>query len=1282
MKRSFYYTALIILLAVVFHGCSTEKNTRASRAYHNVTSKYNIYFNGKESMKAGLKRIEDNVQDDFTRILPVYIESYPSAGNTSRADMDNTILKATKLIQIHSITKKPKRQRIRTRAYQQFASQEEFNKWVDDSYLLMGKAYFYQHNFVSAAENFSLVTRKFPQGKSRYEALVWLMRSYSEQERYAEAREIMLAMESDRLFPRKLEKELAKVAADMFLKQKEYQEALKYLDIALKKSHNGKEKARLQYIMAQLYLETGNEAKASEAYRAVGKYNAPYKMAFNARINAAGMFSGQGDPEELKKELRKLLRDEKNLEFRDQIYFALGNIFFKEGNQEKAIENWRESVASSVDNDQQLALSAVTLADLYFQEKSYKEAQAYYDSAVMVLNEDYPGYDRLSELHGSLTRLVDQLTVVEVQDSLQKLALMPEAEREQLIGKWIADLKEKERQDELIAARQQSQAGYYRSNEYRFGLGRSSEGGGWYFYNPQTVSYGKAQFQQQWGRRKLEDNWRRMNKQTVSDEEYGEFADLADSTRAVVRETDPMEKAFYTQDLPLNDSLMALSHEKIRDALYNAGRIFKSDFSDYPRAAETLTNLNQRYPSNIYLLSAWFELYDAYELMGDHARALEYRDLIISRYPDSKYAQYLQNPNFFAEAEARKQEINMIYQETFREYKAGRYQEVLTRIAGMKKMDPDSALMPKIDFMETIALGAGNDMAALGEKLKGYITTYPREEPTPLAKEILTLISDSTLADYQKLVDMGYLHDEIRNEEVTAGDPSENDEFGGKFSYDEDLLHYFVIVYPRAAGIDINRLKFDIANYNLDHYTRLDFDLAEEALDASTNLLTVRSLANKEQGLIYFRAIIRQPEVFRTLGTTPYHNFIASSTNYRQILADQSAGDYLRFFLKNYSRFIGPDFTPEDQLGETPEELMARAQREDEILQEKGRFVTVDVPVVSGMFDTHTDTTQNFVLAVMDKNLPIRTMLNQFADFNRDQFRIWNLALQIKQAGDYQLMVVRGLPGFTESLSYFRKVILERSLFRTLGQTTYRNFIITDENLARLLEKGDVNGYLEFFRAKYIQQASEGSQVPAAPGQPGSSRAPQGVPASGSTLTAPGGTATSTSVTPAEPSPAVKPSGVTPTGRTGETTGDTVARAVATARAAEPAVAYSGAYNQHVEGDHYYLIIVPSQGFARETFTAALAAFCQEELPGAGITVDEQPLDDFRIMVRVLGFRGKTEAAAFHGRVTARRSLFAPLGSLTYRNFMITPENYNIFLQRKNITEYLDFYKIAYPGMP
>jgi len=330
LKRIFTYTILLFFLAALFSDCSTEKNTRASRAYNNLTSRYNIYFNGKESLKAGIIKIDKNVEDDFTSLLPVYKESYTSAGSAARADMNNAILKASKLVQIHSITKKPKRQRIRSRHYQEFASREEFNNWIDDSYLLIGQAYFYQHNFASASENFSYILRKFPDEKTKYDAMVWLIRSYCELDRFPEATEIVKAMQSDRGFPRKLEKELARATADLYMKQKDYPEAIKYLDISLKKPLSGKIKARLQYILAQLYQETGETTKATEAFSAVRKYNPSYKMAFNARINAAGLFSGQGDPVKLKKELQKMLRDEKNLEFLDQIYFALANLYFKE----------------------------------------------------------------------------------------------------------------------------------------------------------------------------------------------------------------------------------------------------------------------------------------------------------------------------------------------------------------------------------------------------------------------------------------------------------------------------------------------------------------------------------------------------------------------------------------------------------------------------------------------------------------------------------------------------------------------------------------------------------------------------------------------------------------------------------------------------------------------------------------------------------------------------------------------------------------------------------------
>ena len=1229
MKKAFLHTVLLLIVAGFFSGCSTEKNTRASRTYHNLTSKYNIHFNGRESLKAGIERINKSVDDDYTHVLPIYKESYPAAGNTSRADMDNAVMKGNKTIQIHSITKKPKRQRLRTRAYQQFASKEEFNNWIDDSYLLMGQGYFYMHNFSSAAENFSLILRKFPEEKIRYDAMVWLIRSYSELERFPEALEIIQLLQSDKSFPRKLEKELAKATADLYMKQMDYPESIKYLDICMKKCSDRKEKARLQYILAQLYRETGNEEKAREAFMTVRKFNPPYKMAFNAWINAAGIFSGQGDPEKLKKELHKMLRDEKNLEFRDQIYFALANILFREGSREEAIGNYRKSVSSSIDNNYQLALSSITLADIYFEEPDYLEARAYYDSAMMVVGEEYPDYDKLNQRYRSLSRLVENLTTVEVQDSLQKLALMPEKDRDALIDKWIALEQEKKREEELIASQQQSERGYYRANEYRFGLGQSDEGGGWYFYNPQTVSYGKAQFQQRWGRRKLEDDWRRLNKSTVPLDEMDELAQFADSASRVARVEDPLDRSFYTQDLPLTDSLMALSHDKIRDALYNAGRIFKSDFSDYPRSAGSYEELNQRYPDNLYLLSVWFELYDLYELIGDAAKAAEYRNLIIGRFPESKYAQYLLNPNFFDDLQARTDSLNRLYQDVFRDYKSGRYRNVIPVTQTLKKLDPDSLLLAKIDFIGTVSEGTQSDMQQFGNGLRNYIQTYPHAEPVLLAREILTLIEDSTLTDYQKLVDMGYLHDEIRNDEMQPGNQPENDEFGGKFSYEEDLLHYFVIAYPRNSGIDVNRLKFDIANYNLDHYTKFDFDIEEENLDGATNLLLVRSLTNKEQGLIYFRAIIRQSEVFRTLRNVDYYNFVASSTNYRQVLNEKSVTDYLKFYLRNYSRFIGPDFNEEGVPETNPEELMARAQQEDELLKERGKFVTVDVPGSQEFFSTAIDTSQSFVVAVRDKSFSLRTMLTQFADFNRDNFRVMNLALQIKQAGDYQFMVVQGLPGYAEGLSYFRRVILERSLFRSLGQITYRNFLITGYNLERVLEKGDVDRYMEFFRNSYLQRTGE--TRPAAPVQT--------TPATSVKADAP-------TVT---PEPVSSPD-------------------------------YNGPYSLSVKKAHLYILIIPSEGINKNELIEGIREFNKVSYPETALLTEEQPLDNFRTIIRISGLTDDTTAVAYLRGIVNNRPLFAPLGNSSYRNLIITPENFTIFLERKNITEYMDFYRVAYPN--
>ena len=1080
MGKHYLYRSLLVTVLFFLAGCTTEKNTAVSRAYQNLTAHYNVYFNGKESLRTGVEKINNSVEDDYSKVLPLYKSSNPTTGKAASSQMENAIQKGSKLIQSHSITKKPKRRKHRSKAYIQFASRDEFNNWVDDAYILMGKAYFYQHNFASAIENFSYVVRKFPDDPSRYTAYVWLIRSYTEMGRYVEAFEIIQQLQLDENFPKKLSGELAVATSDYYARQLSYVEGIPFLSIAVKQTPQKLEKLRYKFILAQWYQETGNPEKASQTFREVARKNPPYKMEFNAQISAAGTFTGIGDVEKLKKELRRMLRDKKNLEFRDQIYFAMGNISMKEGKKDQAKQEYTKSASLSVENLYQRALSCLSLAQIYFEEPEYKKAQAYYDSAMVVIDEKYPNYKQISDRHKSLTRLTDNIYAVEREDSLQRIAQMDEPSRNKLIDKWIAEVVEKEAKAKLAESNQMMDRSYFRQNDSRFGLSQQQQSAGWYFYNPTTVAYGKVEFERLWGKRKLEDSWRRADKRTFADE----MAEQAqDSILTDVGQTkkikDPKNREYYTQDLPVNDSLMKVSHAKIRNALFNEGRIFKTDFSDFPRSIESFEDLNKRYPENLFALSSWFELWDLYTKQANQEKADYYKNLITSKFPDSKYAKYLLNPNYFIELEAKSDSMNRLYQQAFLKFKEGQYTEAGKITDQILPLNPDSLLIPKVKFIKTVADGTASTRDVFGKMLAEYISSYPKAEPKPLAEKILKLIQDSTLVDYQKLVASGYLSDKINNTELLSANPKGSDEFGGKFSYDEDLLHYFVIAYPTNSKVDLNRLKFDLANYNIDHYTKIDFDIETQNLNNNNTLLLVRSLNDKEQGLIYFRSIIKKREVFEALKNIKYVNFIASSTNFREITADKDYAEYLKFFIKNYSQFITGDFSGE--LLPEPEELLAKARQEEEMLKEKGSFVSV-APTGSGL-DIYSDVesgSQNFVVAVNNTKASLKQAIAGFNTHNRDQFRQADLSIRQSQVADYQLMIVSKFKTKNEAINYFTNTVANRKLFKSLDTLGYRNFIITDANLKKLTETRKIAEYLNFFKVKYIDSGAGSNKQPEA----------------------------------------------------------------------------------------------------------------------------------------------------------------------------------------------------------
>ena len=1081
MKQTGRNILLFFWLAGTFIGCSTKKNTPASRAYHNLSAHYNVYFNAKESFKAGLQRINQTVADDYTHTLPVFKNSLPEAANIATSEMEIVIAKCNKLIALHSITKSPLRKSNNLERYKKFASKGEYNEWVDDSYVLMGKASYYKHDYHRAIENFNFVIRKFSDQPTRYDAFLGMARSYVETGDYAQALEIFTSLSRDARFPKRLNPELNLSLAHYYLKNNQPDLAIPPLKLALQASLPRKEKIRVNFILAQLLALTNQPDEAAKQYFRVMKMRPNYQMTFNARISRMEIMGS--DNKEVKRQLQKMLNDELNKEYRDRIYFAKANIDLKEGRKHDAIADLMSSVKYSIANPRQRAISSLDVARILFEENKYLQSACYYDSAVAVIDANYPGYAEIMNRASGLRRLAKELNTITREDSLQKLARLPDQERKALINKIISDIKQKEASIINAENAEMSNQNYFRSQQFRQQQMSSTNINSenlWYFYNPLTVGIGKSDFQRIWGNRKLEDNWRRKNKMSTVDIDSEQAGDtLSDKTTVAENKrkvSDPKTPAFYLQDIPLTDSLMQVSTEMIKSAMFSAGRIYRTEFNDFQRSIEMLQELNRRFKGSIYELPAFFELYELYKQSGDSLNTREFKQKIISGYPDSKYSKYLLNSNYFAEMEERKGAVEKKYGETLRLFQAYDYQKAREAATATLAMNPDSTLLPKVKFIEVVAGGAGQERNAFVVALDQYIKAYPKRPTTTIATQIKELITTNTLADYQQLLARGYIKEEIANEELKNDRDRSNDEFGGKYSYDGEMFHYYVIAFSKEAKIDVSRLIYDIANYNLDYYTTTDFDIEPVNLDAKTQLVLVRSFPNKEEGLIYFRSIIRKRPVFQALKGIEYFNFVASSTNYRTIIAEKDYLSYLPFFIKNYSSYIGSNI-PQDELP-NPQELLAKARKGEEPV-EKGKFVLLK-PVESkdtttqvksavktgssGPYFQKPGDSYCYALIYLKKQADETKLVKAFNAFNQTNFGSPAIKVIAESLDDNRgMLVVSGLKEQVAAKAYLQRSVSDPSLTALLKGGNFRSMLISNENLKIFRKEKNLLQYMEFY---------------------------------------------------------------------------------------------------------------------------------------------------------------------------------------------------------------------------
>jgi len=897
LKKLLTYKILFVILVILISGCSAKKNTWMSRTYQATNTRYNVYFNGYISYNEGLKNIQKANKEDYSSIIPMYPISRHSNATSATTNMDLTIEKCRKAIKLHSIKAKPVKnyKKANLPEYKLYYNQQEFNPALKEAWLLLAKAEFHKANFLGSVGTFSYIIRHYGSDKDMEATCqLWIARAYGEMGWIYEAEQVINKIVQDNLKRTNIGF-FASVNADLLLKKHLYKDAIPFLELALSKESDTYLQQRFSFLLAQLYQKTNDNKTANTLYSRVIKSNPPYEMEFNARINRAQL--NMGKISDIRKDLLKMLKNRNNKEFKDQIYFSLGNTYLQHGDTLHAIENYQLSIEKSTRKGIDKAVTLITLGDLYYTRRNYVLAQPCYDEAGKIITNENEDYARVTRLGEMLSELVIQNDIVILQDSLQRLSAMTESKRLEVINKLIekinADEKaavEKELMDKQNAI---ANAEDNFTNLPPIG-GMPGTVGDWYFYNPDIVRNGQSEFLKKWGVRKLEDNWRRTNKATsiFAEQKYSQ-TEVKDSTDTISRAkgiTDKKNPEFYLSQIPVTPAQIAKSTADIATALYSMGEIYKDKIEDIPMAISTFAEFIRRFKQDKRVPDACFNIYLMQTRNGNQQEANLYRSKIITEYPDSKYGKILSQPDYSEKLASMYQVQDSIYNLAYKAYNQNDFKTVFVQVAFIKQNFPLSTLMPKFLFLNALSIGKSENSDLFRTALNDLVTTYPESDVSAMAKDIMALMKQGLEA--KTGTSSGSLI--ARRDENTKSEINEiNDQ---QFSTEKQTKHRILFISSTNQE-GMNKLLYNIASFNFSRFMIKDFDLVINKLDSTKKALSVTNFESYDEALWYDNSIAADSFMTKLLNNLQVEKVIISEENYALIKTTFHLKDYLAFRL-------------------------------------------------------------------------------------------------------------------------------------------------------------------------------------------------------------------------------------------------------------------------------------------------------------------------------------------------------------------------------------------------
>ena len=730
---------LLLALLSVF-ACSTEKNNFLNLKYHSTTARYNGLFNANELLRLSLITYDGSHKDDFYTFLPVnplpdekeVIGMYPA--------IDTAIAKCTKVIEDHSMPN----------AVDMYYKQAEYNNWIDENWLTIGKAFYYRRDYEKALNNFEFVKRFFIKDPSTYIAQLWIAKVYIELNKFSDAKLILDGLNEiaqiqkkkkfGDLIPflnkkkgdaeqpvmnRNLQLEIYKAYSNLAMKRRDYEGAIEGLHLALSKSKSSREKARLNYILAQLYQNADNSASASRYFNKAVSTSASFELAFNARLSRALTDGREG----VKKDLKRMARDSKNAAFKDQIFYALGLVDLNNNQKQEAKVYLTKSAFFSLSNKRQKAMSYEKLGDISFFDKEFVPAQKYYDSCARFMPEDYPNAEIVKNKSVKLFDLVKALEIATFEDSVQKIAKLSDKDREIFLKETLKQIRKeiqaaKEKEAAKLLALQSNSMPNNNTNSSKF-----------IFNNPKLRETGFTEFKKLWGARENEDDWRRSDKLSINIS-----GSSVDSTEKIAgqKTKDSLSIENLLKNIPLSDSAFSQSQLRLIDALYTSGILFKEILLENDLAEKQFESVLALRLSNITDLSAAFQLY---RLNENNKISEKYKSYILDKYPNSDAAKYFLDPDFYIKQKKNAEESQKDYLKLLEQYKLQAYQSVFNLSQVILEKDLTNTCRSEYMLLNVLAMGQlTEDKKTLIPKLNLIIEEKPQSEQAERAREMLEII--------------------------------------------------------------------------------------------------------------------------------------------------------------------------------------------------------------------------------------------------------------------------------------------------------------------------------------------------------------------------------------------------------------------------------------------------------------------------------------------------------------------------------------------------------------